>query len=185
MDSFTLVDAGVAAIILISAILAYSRGFVRESLSIVGWIAAAVLAFLLAPAAEPLVRELPYIGNFLGESCELTIIASFAGVFAIVLVLASMFTPLFSSFVRRSAIGGLDQGLGFFFGVLRGILLVAIALMVFNRAVPPNTVPMVDSSRSASVFDSFQNSLNDAIPADAPSWIVQRYEDLIGTCGTR
>jgi len=42
MDSFTLVDGASIAILLISAILAYSRGLTRELLSIAGWIAAAI-----------------------------------------------------------------------------------------------------------------------------------------------
>ncbi len=183
MEAFTIIDGVVAAVIVISAILAYSRGFVRETLSILGWIAAAILAYMLAPAVEPLVREIPYLGDFLGDSCELTIIASFAAVFAVVLVLAALFTPLFSSIVRRSALGGLDQGLGFFFGVLRGMLLVAVALIVFDRAVPSGTVDMVDNSRSAAVFERLSASIDEAIPEDAPSWIVQRYEDLVGACG--
>ena len=36
MDTFTIVDAVVAAVIIISAILAYSRGLVREVLAIAG-----------------------------------------------------------------------------------------------------------------------------------------------------
>ena len=182
MEAFTIIDGVVAAVIIISAILAYSRGLVREALAILGWVAAAILAYILAPALEPLVREIPYLGDFLGDSCELTIIAAFAGVFAIVLVLASLFTPLFSSLVRRSALGGIDQGLGFFFGVLRGMLLVAVALIVFDRAVPAGTVEMVDNSRSAAVFARLQGSIDDAIPEDAPNWIVQKYEELVATC---
>ncbi len=183
MEAFTIIDGVVAAVIIISAILAYSRGFVREMLAILGWVAAAVLAFILAPAMEPLIREVPYLGDFLGDSCELTIIAAFAAVFAIVLVLAALFTPLFSSLVRRSALGGLDQGLGFFFGVLRGMLLVAVALIVFERAVPAGTVEMVDESRSAAVFARLSGSIDEAIPEDAPNWIVARYEELVGACG--
>ncbi len=182
MEGFTLVDAGVAVIIIVSGILAYSRGFMREALAILGWIAAAVLAFILAPAVQPLVREIPYLGSFLGESCELTVIAAFAAVFAIVLVLASLFTPLFSAFVRNSAIGGVDQGFGFLFGVARGILLVAIALLVFDRAVPPGSVPIVEDSRSASVFGQLSGNLNDAVPEDAPNWLVQKYEELVSVC---
>lgn len=182
MDTFTLVDAAVALIIVVSAILAYSRGLVRELLSIAGWVVAAIAAFALAPAFEPLVREIPYLGNILGDSCELTIIASFAAVFAIALMIVALFTPLFSSLIRNSALGGIDQGLGFFFGVLRGILLVAIAFMVFQRAVPPETVPMVDNSRSAVLFERIQASISENLPEDAPNWIVQRYEELTGNC---
>jgi len=182
MEGFNIVDAGVAVVIIVSGILAYSRGFMRETLAILGWIAAAVLAYILAPAVQPLVREIPYLGNFLGDSCELTIIASFAVVFAIVLVLASLFTPLFSSFVRNSAIGGIDQGAGFLFGIARGILLIAIALLVFDRAVPPGTVELVENSRSSAIFGQLSGNLNEAVPEDAPNWLVGKYEELVSDC---
>lgn len=182
MDGFTLVDAGVAIVIVLSAILAYSRGVVRESLAILGWIGAAVVAFLFAAQAQPLIKELPVIGDFLGDSCELSIIAAFAAVFALGLVVASLFAPLLSSAVQRSVLGGLDQGLGFLFGVLRGILLVAVAFIVYDRAVAANSIPMVDNSRSAKVFASFQENIDESIPADAPGWIVGRYEQLTAVC---
>jgi len=184
MEGFTIVDGGVALVIVISAILAYSRGFVREAMSIAGWIVAAVLAYMFAPKVEPLVREIPVLGDFLGDSCELAIIAAFAVVFALALVVVSIFAPLFSSAVQRSALGGLDQGLGFLFGVLRGVLLVAVALVVYDRAITGEAIPMVDDSRTAKIFASAQDSLNDSIPEDAPGWIVARYEALVGSCGT-
>lgn len=183
MEGFTIIDGVVALVIVVSAILAYSRGFVREAMAIIGWIVAAVLAFIFAPKVEPLVRELPVIGDYMKDSCELSIIAAFAAVFAVALVVVSVFTPLFSSIVQRSAVGGLDQGLGFFFGVLRGILLVAVALVVYTRVVVNDTVPMVDDSRTAKIFARVQDSINERIPEDAPGWIVQRYEQLVGDCG--
>jgi len=173
MDGFTIVDGVVAAVIVVSALLAYSRGFVREAMAIAGWVAAAVLAFLFAAQAEPLVKEIPYVGDFLRGSCELSIIAAFSVVFALALVVVSLFTPLFSTVVQRSALGGIDQGLGFVFGALRGILLVAVAL-----------VAMIEDSRSVRVFDSVASDLNAWVPEDAPGWILLRYEELVGSCGT-
>jgi len=183
MEGFTVVDGVVALVIIVSAVLAYSRGFVREAMAIIGWIAAAVLAFLFARPVEPLVREIPFVGDYLKDSCELSIIAAFAAVFAVALVVVSIFTPLFSTMIRRSALGGLDQGLGFFFGVLRGILLVAVALVVYDRVVVADTVPMVDNSRTAQIFKRTRDSINQQIPQDAPGWIVKRYEQLVGDCG--
>lgn len=183
MEGFTLIDAIVAAVIVLSAVLAYSRGLVREVLAIAGWVGAAVLAFIFAPQAEPLIRELPVVGDFLKESCELSIIAAFAAVFALGLVVMSLFTPLFSSAVQRSVLGGLDQALGFIFGVVRGIVLVGVAFIVYDRAIASESVPMVDNSRSAKVFASFQGGIDESIPDDAPGWIVGRYEALVSSCG--
>ena len=109
MEGFTLIDAGVAIIILISGVLAYSRGLVRETMAIVGWVGAAVVAFIFADQVEPLIKQVPVLGDFIGDSCELAIIAAFAAVFAVALIVVSIFTPLFSSVVQRSAIGGIDQ----------------------------------------------------------------------------
>ncbi len=182
MDGFTIVDAGVAAVIVLSALLAYSRGLVREGMAIVGWIGAALLAFSFAGMAQPLVREIPVVGEFLGESCELSIFAAFAAVFALGLILAAIFTPLLSSFIQRSALGGIDQGLGFLFGALRGILLVGVALLVYDRVVPDGTAAIVENSRSAQIFGAFTANLDTAVPSEAPSWLKTRYDELTASC---
>lgn len=183
MEGFTIIDGVVALVIVLSALLAYGRGFVREAMAIVGWIAAAVLAFLFAPRVEPLVREIPVLGEFLADSCELSIIGAFAIVFAIALIVVSLFTPLFSSVVQRSVLGGLDQGLGFVFGVARGVLLVAIAFFVYKTVITGQQYTIVDESRSAVVFGRFTGQIEDRDPEAALGWITRQYEALVGACG--
>lgn len=182
MEGFTIIDGIVAVIIILSAVLAYSRGFVREGLSIGGWILAAIVAYVFAPAAEPLIREVPVLRDFLGNSCELGMIAAFAAVFALALILVSIFTPLFAGAVQRSALGGIDQGLGFLFGAARGVLLVVIAFVIYERVIVSDPIPMVDESRSAVVFAQVSEAIDQQIPEDAPGWIAARYEELIGKC---
>jgi membrane protein required for colicin V production len=185
MEGFTLVDGGVAVVIVISAILAYARGFVREALAIAGWVAAAVVAYMFAPRAEPLMREIPVLRDFL-DNCAASTITAFAAVFAVVLILFALFTPLFSSIVQRSALNAIDQGLGFLFGVLRGMLLVVIALVVYDFAVGEEGIEVVDKSRSAQVFDSMQTRLSGEIAdqEQALSWLTERFESLIArACG--
>lgn len=183
MEGFTIVDAVVAVVILISAILAYSRGLVREVLAIVGWVAAAVAAFYLTPMAEPLVKEIPVVSDFLGDSCELAVIAAFVGVFVAALIVFAILIPLFSGAVQRSAVSGVDQALGFLFGVLRGALLVVVALIVYDRVLIGDPIPAVDDSRSVAIFGEVQGSIEESIPEQVPSWIVARYEELVGDCG--
>ena len=161
MDGFTIIDGVVALVIILSALLAYSRGLVRESLAIAGWILAAVLAFMFAPKVQPLVKEIPVVGDFIADSCELSMLSAAFVVAALVLVVASLFTPLFSSLVQRSILGGLDQGMGFLFGVLRGVLLVAITFFVYETVAVGQDVAMVDNSRSAKVFASMTGKIED------------------------
>ncbi len=182
MDGFTIIDGLVALIIVVSALLAYARGFVREAMAIAGWIAAAILGFLFAPKAEPLIKEIPVLGDFVADSCELSMIAAFAAVFAIALIIVSFFTPLFSSLVQRSALGGVDQGLGFFFGVARGILLIAIAFFVYDTVITGQTFTMVDESRSAQVFAKLTGTIEEKNPEQALGWVTQQYENLVGSC---
>lgn len=183
MEGFTIIDGAVAVIIVLSALLAYSRGFVREVLAIAGWVAAAVLGFLFAPKVEPLIKEVPVLGDFVAGNCELSIIAAFAAVFAVALILVSFFTPLFSSLVQRSALGGIDQGLGFFFGVARGVLLIAIAFFVYKTVGTEQTFTMVDESRSAQVFAQLNDTIEDRNPEEALGWVTQQYDALVGNCG--
>ncbi len=182
MEGFTIIDAVVAGVIIVSALLAYSRGVVREGMAIAGWIAAAILAFMFAGTIQPMVKEIPVLGQYLSDSCELSIIAAFAGVFALALIVVSLFTPLFSSLVQRSALGGIDQGLGFVFGVLRGILLVAIAFFVYETVITSQSVAMVDDSRSAAVFSRITRKIDDRDPQQALGWITTQYEELVGVC---
>lgn len=182
MEGFTIFDGVVAGVILISAILAYSRGFVREVMSILGWIGAAFVAFLFAPRAVPLMNEIPVLGDFIGGSCELGIMAAFAAVFVAALVILSLFTPVFSSAVQRSAVGGIDAGLGFLFGVARGALLVLVALIAYGAIAGDEPIPEISESRSAMVFAEAQATLEAQMPNDAPAWLTERYDELTSTC---
>jgi membrane protein required for colicin V production len=182
MENLTAVDGGAALIILISSILAFSRGLVRELMAILGWVGAAIVAFIFAPSVQPLVKELPVVGEFLSDSCELSVVAAFAGVFVVGLIVAALFTPLFSGAVQRSALGGIDQALGFLFGAARGVLLIAIAFIVYDRVLSDQAIPMIDDSRTAKVFANFQSNIDQNIPTDAPGWIVERYNELTNIC---
>jgi membrane protein required for colicin V production len=182
MQGFTIIDGVVAVVIVVSALLAYSRGFVREALAIAGWIGAAILAFIFADRVQPLIRQIPYLGDFIGESCELSIIASFAAVFAVALILFSIFTPLFAGVVQRSALGGVDQGLGFLFGVFRGILLVAVAFFVYQTVLAAQRIDMVEDSRAAAVFARLTGQIEAQDPEAALGWITAQYEGLVGGC---
>jgi membrane protein required for colicin V production len=183
MEGFTIVDGVVAGVVVISAILAYSRGLVREVLAIVGWGVAAVVAFVFAADAEPLIKEIPIVRDLIGSSCELSILTSFAAVFGVALIIVAVFTPIFAGAVQRSAIGGIDQGMGFLFGVARGVLLVAVAFILYDRIVREDeSMAIVTESKSRAIMATTQEKLEEMIPTEAPQWIVDKYSELTGAC---
>ncbi len=184
MEGFTIIDGVVALVIVLSGLLAYSRGFVREALAIAGWVVSAILAFMFAPQVQPLVKEIPFVGDFIAESCELGMIGAFFVVLAVALIVASLITPLFSSLVQRSILGGLDQGLGFLFGIARGVLLVAIAYFVYETVVTAQDIQIIDDSRSARIFASLTGNVGEQDPEAAVGWITRQYEQLVGQCDT-
>ena len=184
MEGFTIVDGGVAIIIVMSALLAYARGMVREVMAIAGWISAAVLAFIFADLAKPLVRQIPYLGDLLGDSCELLILTSFAIIFAGALLIVSLFTPLFSSLVQKSIFGGFDQILGFLFGVSRGVILVAVAFFIYFTIMPNQDVISLETSRSAAIFERYVDDVQDQNPEAALGWLRTQYDQLVGACSS-
>jgi membrane protein required for colicin V production len=183
MQAFTLVDGIVLALVVLSAVLAYARGFVRESLSIVGWIVAALAGFSFAPMLEPLMREIPVLRDVLGSNCELGLLAGFAVAFAVALILVSFITPLLAGAVHNSALGPIDQGLGFLFGIVRGVLLAVIALVVYRTIFGGGEgIPQIDQSHSAAMFADLEARIAAMLPADAPQWFAGQYDRLTQTC---
>ena len=182
MDSFTIIDLGVIIIIAVSALLAFSRGMVREGMAIAGWIAAAILAFIFADTAQPLVRQIPYLGDILGDSCELLILASFAVIFAIALLIVSIFTPLLSTIVQKSILSGLDKNLGFIFGICRGLVLVIAAFFVYFTVMPNQKVISIETSKSATIFQYYADDFKNQNPETALDWVRTQYDHLINEC---
>ena len=182
MEGFTIIDFGVIVIIAVSALLAFSRGIVREGMAIAGWIAAAILAFIFADTAQPLVRQIPYLGDILGDSCELLILASFAVIFAIALLIVSIFTPLLSSLVQKSILSGLDKNLGFIFGICRGLVLVIAAFFVYFTVMPNQKVISIETSKSATIFQYYADDFKNQNPETALDWVRTQYDHLINEC---
>lgn len=183
MEGFTLIDGGALFVLAVSAVLAYSRGFVREVMSILGWVLAAAVAFVFAPDVEPLVYEIPFLGDIVRENCVIATLAAFALVFVVALIVVSIFTPLVSGAIQNSALGPLDQGLGFLFGLARGALLILVALIVYERLIAGSEgIPMVDDSKTVEILAEAKVMLSEQIPNNAPAWIVERFEQLTSGC---
>ena len=183
MEILTAFDAVAAVIIAVSAVLAYSRGFVREMLSVLGWVFAGVAAYVLAPYITPYVQGLPYVGSFLGDSCELSVITAFAIVFAVALIIVTIVGAFVTFLSELWALNLLDKGAGFLFGVARGVFLVAIILILNDNLFPSGQAfATIDESTSRRVLADVQQSMVEQFPRDAPKWLEWRYQELMRGC---
>lgn len=181
---FTVADAVVLLIVAVSAYLAFVRGFLRETLAIGGWVIAALVAFFLAPFVMPLIGEIPVIGDFLRGSCLLSVLAAFAVVFALVLVVLSVVTPILSEAIQGSALGPVDRFFGFLFGVARGVALVAVIYFAYDLLVPEGQrVEAIDGSRSVTLVAEAAGALREGAPTEMPGWLGSRIDRLVGVCG--
>jgi membrane protein required for colicin V production len=164
--TITILDGVVLAVVLLSAVLAMMRGFLREVLSIGSWLAAAAGAFFLYPSFLPFAQQ--YITQ------EVFATAAVVGVlFFLILIIVSYLTMKLSDVVAESAIGPLDRTLGFLFGAARGVLLFVIAALFFDYFV--GTAPQwVADSRSKPILDQLGAELMAILPDDPEGQIIER-----------
>jgi membrane protein required for colicin V production len=121
--SVTAIDIVLAAVLVISAGLAFARGLVHETFAILEWVAAAYCALRFTPALLPLLA-----GTISPAWLEYGVV--FLGTFLIVLIPLSFLSHRLEEVVRHSDVGPVDRALGFVFGIGRGLVIAGVAFIV-------------------------------------------------------
>jgi membrane protein required for colicin V production len=164
----TLLDIALIVVMLISGLLAMVRGFMREVLSIVAWVLAAVATLYAYSKLLPLAKQ--YFNNDIVAA-----VVVIGGVFLLTLLIVSILTVRISDMVLDSRVGALDRTLGFLFGLARGLVIVVVAYMFFDWLVPDRSKPdWVLHAKSKVVLSSTGDWLKDQLPADPESTILKR-----------
>jgi membrane protein required for colicin V production len=164
----TILDFILLGVMLVSALLAMIRGFMREVLSIAAWVIAAG-ATLYAYA-----KLTPYAKSYFNNDVVASVVV-IAGTFLLTLIVVSIITVRFSDMVLDSRVGALDRTLGFLFGLGRGLIIVVVAFLFFAWLVPPRTQPAwVTNAKSKVVLQSTGDWLMSMLPDDPESTILKR-----------
>ena len=164
----TLLDVILLVVMLISALLAMVRGFMREILSIASWATAAIVTVLGFPKLLPIVQG--YLSNDIVAKA-VTIGSIFLGT----LIIVSVITIKISDMVLDSRIGALDRTLGFLFGLARGLVIVVVAFLFFNWLVPDRSQPeWVKNAKSLVVLKKTGDTLMSMLPEDPENTILKR-----------
>jgi membrane protein required for colicin V production len=133
------VDYIILAILLISAIMGLVRGLLRESIAVITWFLAIVLAWSFASTLEP------HLGGVLVGS-PLRIWAARVIIFVGVLLLGGAIAVVLGHYVRVSMFAGMDKFLGFVFGIIRGVVIVG-AFTIAIQALRMDEDPRWSHSR--------------------------------------
>ena len=164
----TLLDFILIGVMLVSAVLAMVRGFMREVLSIAAWIIAAG-ATLYAYG-----KLLPFAKTYFNNDYVATGVVV-GGTFLLTLIVVSIITVKFSDMILDSRVGALDRSLGFLFGLGRGLIIVVVAFLFFAWLVPPRTQPSwVANAKSKVVLQSTGDWLMSMLPDDPENTILKR-----------
>ena len=164
----TFLDLILLVVMLISAMLAMIRGFMREILSIAAWAIAAIATIYSYAKLLPLAKS--YFNNDIVAAA-----AVIGGVFLGTLLIVSVLTVRISDAILDSRVGALDRTLGFLFGLARGLLIVVVAFLFFDWLVPAKSQPIwVQDAKSKVVLQSTGDWLKSLLPDDPESTILKR-----------
>jgi len=155
--AFSWVDWALLTVLAISIVIGLWRGLVFEVLSLLGWVAAYVVAQWLAPAAAP---HLPVgaPGSALNQG------AAFAVVFIAALMVWGLCARLVRLLVHATPLNVLDRALGGGFGLLRGgVLLLAVATVV--ALTPAAQSSAWQASQGAAWLQTLLQGIKPALPA--------------------
>ncbi|MDA0675754.1 MAG: CvpA family protein [Proteobacteria bacterium] len=165
MDSLPVngVDLIVLAVLAVSAVLAWGRGFVHEVLAIGGWIGAIFVTIYAFPYVRPFARQLIAIELLADIAAGMVIFVVSLGVFSIV-------TRALSRRVQDSVLNILDRSLGFLFGLARGVVLVGLAYIGLEWMMPPSEHPQwLRNARAMPAVEITADTLRSMVPGRAPS----------------
>lgn len=167
---FEILDLILGGVMLLSGLLALTRGFTREVLSLISWGLAAVAGLFAAFNKDLVAFAQGYV-----QSDVIAQIAVGGGVFLIVLIVLSMISVRVADWVLDSAAGPFDRTLGLTYGLGRGLLLVVIAYLFYVWLVPPEKrEDWVRNARSLAVIETTGELVADFLPADIRATLRSR-----------
>jgi membrane protein required for colicin V production len=124
------VDYVLLAIIAISALLSLWRGFVREALSLTSWILALWVA----------IMYFERLGGWLSrwiDTPSISAVVAFTVLFVITVMLGGLVNFLAAQLVAKTGLTSTDRALGMVFGIARGVVIVAVLVLLAGLTALP------------------------------------------------
>jgi membrane protein required for colicin V production len=171
-------DAVVLAAVIISAVVAFLRGFIRELLTIVGVVGGLAGAYFGGPVLQPVMRgwlgvqEGAEKADKLFDVIPMTIVAdicAYGSIFLIVVILLSVASHFLAGAVKAVGLGPIDRILGILFGVARALLLMSLLYLpvyLLTGKEERNEWPVLQGSYSRSYIERGAEWIAGFLPQD-------------------
>lgn len=158
MPTLTWADYGIIAMIGLSGLIGLMRGLIREVFSLAAWGVAVWVGLRYS-------REVSaYLANFVALPSARMLLA-FALLFIASLMVASVLAFLLSKLVESTGLTGTDRLAGLVFGIARGVLVMAV-LVLLAGATPLPSDPWWRESKLIPPFQSLALWLRSQVPSD-------------------
>ena len=115
----TAVDILIGLVLVVSILIGAARGFIRELVALIFWLAAIWAAWVFGPLVEP------YLGGLLSGPHVRTWVGRLV-VLVIVLCIGALVGFLIGLLARGSGLGWLDRFMGVMFGCVRAMVLLGV-----------------------------------------------------------
>ncbi|MGV6825870.1 MAG: CvpA family protein [bacterium] len=152
------IDVIIIAIVLISSVISLFRGFIREAFSLAVWI----LAFWISWS---FFRVLAMRMETMIETPSVRLGVAFAILMILALAVGGLINYLVIQLVERTGLSGSDRFIGMLFGAARGILFIAVLVLLAGLTVFPAD-PWWQESRLLPYFEELALWLRDLLPPD-------------------
>ncbi|GHV17699.1 hypothetical protein FACS189493_5780 [Spirochaetia bacterium] len=136
-----IIDIIFIVLILIMVIRAGLRGFIEELMSMAAVVLGLGGAFFFYSRGGVYIR-----GKFMGDTPVLPEILAFVVLFLIVFLAVKLLEYILRDIIDRVNLDGVDHFLGLLFGVVEGVVLVALILLVISIQPLFDPAPLLENS---------------------------------------
>ena len=189
-----IVDILVLAVLLISALIAFLRGVIREVLTITGVVGGLAAAYFGGPLLAPHMRG--WFGVEEGIEPErlfgvlpYDIVAdalSYGATFIVVVIVLSILSHFLAEGAKSVGLGAVDRSLGFVFGLLRGVVLLGLLYLPVHLFIDEESKESwFASSKTHFYLERTSSVLAEFIPEDAVEEAGKNIETIEEVSETR
>ncbi len=160
------IDYAIVALVVISAIIGLFRGFVKEAFSLGIWILAIWIGLHFSRDFSAL----------LGSAISLPsarMAVSFVVLFFLTLIVGGLVSYLLSALIEKTGLTGSDRFAGMIFGLVRGVVVVALMIMLAGLTPLPED-PWWRESTLIPPMQSVAEWLSQQVPSGVAGYIHYR-----------